>query len=515
MAARIQPFYLFAIAVLAAGGIPKGYDEGGFSASVTLSSFKQDYNLIKANWKHDPTGLANRTANITSFGVLGAAFGALIAFFCNDKLGRLWSFRCSILVWASGLLIQVFSSGIFGFLLFSRMWSGLGAGALTVVSPLFLSEIAPAKTRGMTVSIYMVMLLSFLSLGFFVNHGANLHLSSTRMQYRLVQSIPLIPVGLVFIGSFFMPDSPRWLASKGRHTESVAALARLRGMGVNDPELLAERAGVEMDSASIAEMKNASLKSTAVEVLTSPTLRSRFLLALAMQTISQWTGGNGITYYISDIFQYAGITGSNTSIITSGAYGLVKLLFTMIFAWGLIDMIGRRRCFMAGLSLQCATHIYMAVYFGTIPDTNESASNAAVASVFVYAIGWSIGLCTIPYIYGTELFPTKVRSLCYAVVMAAHWFFQFAVVRVTPLMLASLDKWGAYTFWACICASGLVILGLWAPETKGIPMERMDELFQRPWYKCGSAKVSIDSFENSYRDGTGEKAGALHVEKAV
>ncbi|KAG9865192.1 general substrate transporter, partial [Aureobasidium melanogenum] len=319
MASKIQPFYIFSILVLAAGGIPKGYDEGGFSASVTLPSFKQDYNLIKAHWKHDPTGLANRTANITSFGVLGAAFGALIAFFGNDKLGRLWSFRCSILVWAVGLFMQVFSSGIFGFLLFSRIFSGLGAGALTVVSPLFLSEIAPAKTRGMTVSIYMVMLLSFLSLGFFVNYGANLHLAATRMQYRLVQSIPLIPVGLAFIGSLFMPDSPRWLASKGRHEESVAALARLRGMDVNNPELLAEHASIEMDSATIAELKNASLKSTATEVLSSPTLRSRFLLALAMQTIAQWTGGNGITYYISDIFQYAGISGSNTSLITSGA----------------------------------------------------------------------------------------------------------------------------------------------------------------------------------------------------
>jgi len=514
MASRIPPFYIFAILVLAAGGIPKGYDEGGFSASVTLPSFRKDFNLVKANWKHDPTGLANRTANITSFGVLGAAFGALIAFFCNDKLGRLWSFRCAILVWAAGLLMQVFSSGIFGFLLFSRIFSGLGAGALTVVSPLFLSEIAPAKTRGMTVSIYMVMLLSFLSLGFFVNYGANLHLAATRTQYRLVQSIPLIPVGLAFIGSFFMPDSPRWLASKGRHSESIAALGRLRGLDVNHPELLAEHAGVEMDSSVIAEMKNASLKSTATEVFSSPTLRSRFLLALAMQTISQWTGGNGITYYISDIFQYAGISGSNTSLITSGAYGLVKLVFTMIFAWGLIDLIGRRRCFMAGLSLQCATHIYMAIYFGAIPQSNQSASNAAVASVFVYAIGWSIGLCTIPYIYGTELFPTRVRSLCYAVVMAAHWFFQFAVVRVTPLMLTSLDKWGAYTFWACICASGLVILGLWAPETKGIPMERMDELFQRPWYKCGSAKVSMERFEDSIHEGD-EKAAASHSEKAV
>lgn len=123
----------------------------------------------------------------------------------------------------------------------------------------------------------------------------------------------------------------------------------------------------------------------------------------------------------------------------------------------------------------------MTICFGAIPDTNQSASNAAVASVLIHAIGWSIGLCTVPYIHGTELFPTRVRSLCYAIVMAAHWFFQFTVVRVTPLMLEALDKWGAYMFWACIYASGLVILALWAPETKDIPMDRMDDLFQRSW----------------------------------
>lgn len=142
-----------------------GYDEGGFSASITLPSFKNDFNLNASHWKSDAGGLANRTANITSFGVLGAAFGALIAFAVNDRLGRLRSYQFAIMVWASGILMQVFSSGIFGFLLFSRIWGGLGAGALTVISPLFLAEIAPAKSRGMIVSTYMVMLLSFLSLG--------------------------------------------------------------------------------------------------------------------------------------------------------------------------------------------------------------------------------------------------------------------------------------------------------------------------------------------------------------
>lgn len=108
-----------------------GYDEGGFSASVGLKSFQNDFNLVASHWTHDPTGLANRKANITSFNVLGAAFGSLLALFFNDRLGRLRAWQLAVLVWATGLFIQVFSSGIYGLLLFARIWGGLGAGALT------------------------------------------------------------------------------------------------------------------------------------------------------------------------------------------------------------------------------------------------------------------------------------------------------------------------------------------------------------------------------------------------
>lgn len=118
-----------------------GYDEGGYSASVKLDSFTHDYNLISANWKDDPNGLANRKANITSFNVLGAAFGALFSLYLNDRLGRLNAWRLAVLVWMSGTFVQVFASGIYGLLLFARIWSGLGAGLLTVVVPLYLSEI--------------------------------------------------------------------------------------------------------------------------------------------------------------------------------------------------------------------------------------------------------------------------------------------------------------------------------------------------------------------------------------
>lgn len=97
--------------------------------------------------------MANRKANITSFGVLGAAFGSLLALALADRLGRLRCWQFFVTLWASGILMQVFSSGIYGFMLFARIWGGLGAGALTVVAPLYLSEVAPAKSRGMIVSM--------------------------------------------------------------------------------------------------------------------------------------------------------------------------------------------------------------------------------------------------------------------------------------------------------------------------------------------------------------------------
>lgn len=162
---KIPVFYIFTIVVLSLGGLPKGFDEGGYSSSITLPSFKNDFDLNASSWKHDATGLANRTANINSFGVLGAAFGAIIAYLGNDRIGRLRSYQVAVLVWTIGIFMQVFSSGIYGFLLFARIWSGLGAGALTAISPMFLSEIATRQTRGMVVSIYMVLLLSWFSIG--------------------------------------------------------------------------------------------------------------------------------------------------------------------------------------------------------------------------------------------------------------------------------------------------------------------------------------------------------------
>lgn len=455
-----------------------------------MKSFKDDFHLD-----------TNRKANITSFGVLGSTFGSLLCLVINDRLGRLRTWRLSVIIWASGLIVQIFSSGIYGLLLFARIWAGIGAGGLTVVTPIYLGEIAPSRSRGTTISIFQVFLLSLLAIGFFVNYGASIHLAATREQYRVVQSIPLIAVGLSFISSFFLPETPRWLISCDRSEEALTVLTRLRRESRSSESTALEFAQMVDE----VQTNNQALRDTSVldvihEVWTVPKFRSRLIFALLLQTIAQWSGGNGITFYIPQVFEYAGVDGS-TSLITSGVYGIVKLVFTMLFTWGLVDIVGRRRSMLTGISLQLISHVWLAIYTSVFYNSqtgkvaNKSASDAAIASVFIYAIGWSIGLCTVQYVYATEIFPTRIRSVCYAQNMFLHWAFQFAVVRTTPNMFVSFHIWGAFVFFASICLIGLVVLGLWAPETKGVPMAMMDELFSGKWWLTWRAKVDLASYE--------------------
>ena len=171
----------------------------------------------------------------------------------------------------------------------------------------------------------------------------------------------------------------------------------------------------------------------------------------------------------------------------------------MVFAWGLVDYFGRRPCFIGGVLLQLIAHTYL-LFFSRFANQNNNATQAtsgvAIFAVFVYAVGWSIGLCTVQYIYGTEIFPTRIRGICYAFNMALHWFFQFAVVRVVPIMMPALHVWGGFLFFAIVCAIGLVILFLMAPETNRVPMEEMDDLFAGPWYTGWKAKVDPSRHRN-------------------
>lgn len=213
-------YYVLTIVVIGCGSIPKGYDEGGFSAATSLNSFLNDYGLNDSQWVDNASGLASRKANITSLGVLGAAFGSLVALAMTDRIGRLRSWQALVLLYMSGYLMQIFASGIYGFLLFARVWGGLGAGGLTVVGPLYLSEISPAKSRGMIVSISMVFLLSFLSLGTFLSFFLFFFFPSFLLLHPLCPA--LSPVG---------DKRPRLMVSRQASSSTMQPVPRCRPPG--------------------------------------------------------------------------------------------------------------------------------------------------------------------------------------------------------------------------------------------------------------------------------------------
>ena len=140
-------------------------------------------------------------------------------------------------------------------------------------------------------------------IGFFVNYGASVHMASTRAQYRLIQAIPLIPTGIAFGLSWLCPETPRYLVSKQQHQVGLEVLARLRGKSIDDDSLLAEFKEIDTQARDQANLATTSRWAALKETQTNSNYRQRFWLIMTMQTIAQWTGGNGITYYVSDIFE--------------------------------------------------------------------------------------------------------------------------------------------------------------------------------------------------------------------
>jgi hypothetical protein len=198
--------------------------------------------------------------------------------------------------------------------------------------------------------------------GFFVSYAASKTLNATREQYRVVQCVPLIPVGIALVATFWLSETPRWLITHHRMAEAQKVLARVHGLSPEDPVAIEEFEALKVQVEASANDTEERSTTDLFREIWSPRYRGRFLLSLAFQTFAQWSGGNGITYYVPQIFQYAGVTGNSVPLIASGAYGIVKLLASTLTAFFLVDRVGRRPLFLGGLTLQLVTHIYVSTF---------------------------------------------------------------------------------------------------------------------------------------------------------
>ncbi|KAM6506926.1 hypothetical protein FALCPG4_018742 [Fusarium falciforme] len=220
-----------------------------------------------------------------------------------------------------------------------------------------------------------------------------------------------------------------------------------------------------------------------------------------VQFLSQWSGAGSITLYASDLFSLLGITGTNESLLVTAIFGIIKLVAALICALFLVDIVGRKRALLTGITLQTIAMVYIAAFLTAIPqlgavndfvlpNSDKGACLGAIAIIYVSGFGWALGWNSMQYLLTAELFPLRIRALATSWAMTLHFANQYGNSRAVPNMLLPASESGISpkgTFW---CFAAVTFIGgLWVwfsvPETSGRSLESMDHLFKLSWYKIG------------------------------
>lgn len=491
----------FAVVSFALLGAARGIDEGLISGSFNSKDFQEKINYES----YSEVEQANIKANVSAMVQIGSVGGALIAFLVCDRIGRIWATRFLCTLWALGIVIFMIGgvNGNLGAIYAGRFICGLGVGQTPVVGPVYIAEIAPAAIRGLCSCMFTGAVYIGIVLAYFTNYGAHLNMSDhTHNQWLVPTSLHIMMSGIIFILMFFQSESPRYLVKQGKPEEAAKVLGRLRQQSPESDYVVRQVAEIQaaLDH-ELEATKGVGFLGKVKELLFVPSNLYRLYMSSMVQFLSQWSGAGSITLYAPDLFKIMGIVGKQEGLLVTAVFGIVKLIAAVICALFLVDVIGRKRALLIGITLQTIAMIYVASFLTKIPQlgvdedfelpaADKGASRGAIAMIYVSGFGWALGWNSMQYLLTAELFPLRIRALATSWAMTLHFANQYGNSRAVPNMLLPVAKGGISpkgTFW-CFAAVTFVG-GLWVyfsvPETSGRSLENMDELFELPWYKIG------------------------------
>lgn len=373
-------------------------------------------------------------------------------------------------------------------------------------------------------------------LAYFANYGAHRHISDQSYnQWVVPTSLHIMFSGIIFILSFFQYESPRFLIKQGKQAEATAVMAHLRHQSIDSDYIVREIAEIQAGyEHELEATKGVGWKGKLKELFLNKSNLYRLYMASMVQFLSQWSGAGSITLYAPDLFKILGITGSETSLLVTAVFGLVKLFSALCCALFLVDVIGRKRSLLLGITLQAIAMIYVAGFLTAVPElgvvknfqlpeSKKGASRGAIAMIYISGMGWALGWNSMQYLLTAELFPLRVRALATSWAMTLHFANQYGNSRAVPNMLLPTADGGISpkgTFW---CFAAVTILGgLWVfvsvPETGGRSLESMDRLFDLPWYKIGlygnqDAERQDQAYDEKARTAEEEHAHGEQIEK--
>ena len=383
--------------------------------------------------------------------LIGTVVGALAAGMVGQKLGGRETLRITAVLY----VISAVGSALawnWPILMLFRFVGGLGIGASSVLGPVYIAELAPAKWRGRLVGTFQFNVVLGIVLAYVSNYGIRtLHLGAAEWRWQVgVAALPAIGFLALLFG---IPRSPRWSASQNRIDE---ALAVLKLMGEPDPqaELADIRAALQQEHAP------------AHEPVFQWKYRYPLFLAISIGAFNQLAGINSILYYANSIFASAGfsqISGDKQAI----ALGFTNLVFTLV-GMSVIDKVGRKTMLLIGAAGTAICLGGVAWLFRT-----NTHPGALVWVLVTYIAFFSVSQGAVIWVYIGEVFPTSVRSKGQGVGSASHWFMNAAIQLAFPVVVHSMNTETPFVFFAAMTVAQFVVVLITYPETKGQTLEAL------------------------------------------
>ncbi len=399
-------FVLIAITA-ALGGLLFGYDTGVISSAL----------LFVRTVFHLSTAGQSIVAGIV---LVGAVLGAMVAGSLSDRFGRRPVILVTALVFVIGALVSA-GAGSLETLLAGRLLIGIAIGVASMLTPLYLAEIAPAASRGAVTSLNQLC----ITLGILVSYLIGYAFSDASEGWRWMLGLGAVPGAILACGMLVLPESPRWLAGHNRISQAEAVLRRLRASPAEVAgELMTLRTDLQRESGRVVPWS----------ALLNPRLRPALIVGIGLAMFQQITGINTVIYFAPQIFQAAGLSSASVSILATAGVGAVNVLLTIVSMW-LIDRAGRRALLLWSLGGMAATLLILAGGFAL--GTSGALAWITVLSVAAYVAFFAVGLGPVFWLLIAEIFPLALRGRAMSLATISNWGFNL-LVTVTFLGLIDL-----------------------------------------------------------------------------